>query len=301
MSGDDSPGPVTTESDATARDGFGTGREAGGDRDTGVGTGRDRRRPRIDWRHVAAVAGGLLLVMYALPVLALAFAQPPGAVLARLDDPQVLAAIGNSLLTASVATLIATTFGVPLAYWLARTDGRVATALTGVVVLPLVLPPVVAGILLVAVFGAGGLAPVQSTLGVQFTRSLLGIVDAQTFVAAPFVVVTATAAFDGIDPELEDAARSLGHGQLSTFRSVTLPLAWPGVLAGITLTFARSMGEFGATMLVAYYPRTVPVQIWRAFVGQGLPAALPLAAILLAVSLVVVVALNWLGTNPWRT
>lgn len=269
-------------------------------------TRADRRRRvepgggRVDWPLVAAVVGSCLLALYALPVLALAIATPPGALLARIADPQVLAAVGNSLLTASTATVVATAFGVPLAYWLARTDGPLATAVTGLVVLPLVLPPVVAGILLVAVFGPNGLAPTESVLGVQFTRSYLGIVAAQTFVASPFVVVTATAAFDRIDPQLADAARSLGHDHVSTFRRVLLPLAWPGILAGVTLTFARSVGEFGATMLVAYYPRTVPVQIWRAFVADGLTAALPLAAVLLLVSLAVVLALHALGANPWQ-
>ena len=260
--------------------------------------GTDDRR--VDWPLIAAVVGSCLLALYALPVLALAAATPPGALLSQLADPRVVAAVGNSVLTASAATVVATVLGVPLAYWLARTGGAIATAVTGLVVLPLVLPPVVAGILLVAVFGPNGLAPTESVLGVQFTRSYLGIVAAQTFVASPFVVVTATAAFDRVDPALEDAARSLGHDRLATFRRVVLPLAWPGVLAGVTLTFARSMGEFGATMLVAYYPRTVPVQIWRAFVGDGLAAALPLAAVLLLVSLAVVLALHVLGANPWE-
>ncbi|WP_323675984.1 ABC transporter permease [Halorubellus sp. PRR65] len=261
---------------------------------------RATRGRTVDWPVVAAALGVALLALYALPVLALAVATPPGELLARLSEPATLRAVGNSLLTATAATAVATAFGVPLAYWLSRTGGRLATAVTGVVVLPLVLPPVVAGILLVAVFGPNGLAPTASTFGVEFTRSYLGIVAAQTFVASPFVVVTATAAFDRVDPSLADAARTLGHGELATFRRVVLPLAWPGVLAGITLTFARSMGEFGATMLVAYYPRTVPVQIWRAFVGDGLDSALPLAAVLLAVSLVVVVGLHLLGANPWR-
>jgi molybdate/tungstate transport system permease protein len=261
------------------------------------------RRPArrgVDWPLVAAGLGLALLALYALPVLALAVATPPSELVARLGEPATLRAVGTSLATASAATVVATAFGVPLAYWLSRTDGRLATLVTAVVVLPLVLPPVVAGILLVSVFGPNGLAPTASAFGVQFTRSHLGIVAAQTFVASPFVVVTATAAFDRVDPALEDAARSLGHDELATFRRVVLPLAWPGVLAGVTLTFARSMGEFGATMLVAYYPRTVPVQIWRAFVADGLASALPLAAVLLAVSLAVVVALHLLGADPWR-
>jgi molybdate/tungstate transport system permease protein len=94
--------------------------------------------------------------------------------------------------------------------------------------------------------------------GVPLTRSLAGVVLAQTFVASPFVVVTAKAAFESVDRSLEHAARTLGEGRVATFRRVTLPLAWPGVVAGVTLAFARAMGEFGATIMLAYYPRTPP-------------------------------------------
>ena len=124
------------------------------------------------------------------------------------------------------------------------------------------------------------------------------VVLAQTFVASPFVVVTAKAAFEGVDPALEYASRSLGKGRLTTVRRVTLPLAWPGILAGVTLAFARAMGEFGATIMLAYYPRTMPVQIWVSFTTLGLDEAFPVAAVLVVLSVVTLAVLNALGSNP---
>ena len=132
------------------------------------------------------------------------------------------------------------------------------------------------------------------------TRSLPGVVLAQTFVASPFVVVTGKAAFEGVDRTLEHASRSLGKGRWTTARRVTLPLAAPGVLAGMTLAFARAMGEFGATVMVAYYPRTMPVAVWDAFLEGGLEAAYPVAIVLVAVSIAALVVLNTVASNPWE-
>jgi ABC-type sulfate transport system permease component len=155
---------------------------------------------RFDWLSVAFVLGAVLLCYYLLPLLALVASQPPGAVLARLDDPEVLAAARTSLLGASASTVIATVFGLPLAYWLARTDGRLPTVVTAVVVLPLVLPPVVSGMVLLTVVGPNTLlGGAAGASGFPLTRSLAGVVLAQTFVASPFVVVTAKAAIESVD------------------------------------------------------------------------------------------------------
>jgi len=195
--------------------------------------------------------------------------------------------------------VIATAFGVPLAYWLARGEGRVTTLATAVVALPLVLPPVVSGMVLLTVVGPSTpVGAAAGSLGISLTRSLAGVVLAQTFVASPFVVVTTKATIEGVDPGLESASRSLGKGRLETLRRVTLPLAWPGVLAGITLTFARALGEFGATIMLAYYPRTMPVQIWVSFTTLGLENAFPVAVLLVGIAVASLVVMNALGTNP---
>jgi molybdate/tungstate transport system permease protein len=254
---------------------------------------------RFDWLSISLLIGGALLCFYLLPLLSLLVSQPPGAVLRRLQSPTVVSAAATSLTASVISTAIATVFGLSLAYWLARAEGPLQTLVTSLVVVPLVLPPVVSGMVLLTVVGRGTLlGGLASANGLQLTGSLVGVVLAQTFVASPFVVVTAKAAFESVDRSLEDAARTLGHSRLSTVRRVTLPLAWPGILAGITLAFARAIGEFGATVMLAYYPRTMPVQIWVSFQSLGLENAFPVAVILVGVALATIVVLNVLGTNP---
>lgn len=260
---------------------------------------RSRTEPaggRFDW---PLLLGGLLVLYYLVPLASLLAAQPPGAVLAQASSPRVVAATATSLATATTSTVVATVLGVPLAYWLARAEGPAATALTAVAALPLVLPPVVSGMVLLTVVGPNTLVGAAAAAGgVALTRSFAGVVLAQTFVASPFVVVAAKAAFEGVDPTLEQASRSLGKGRLATVGKVTLPLAWPGILAGVTLAFARAMGEFGATVVLAYYPRTMPVEIWVSFTTRGLSAAFPIAVVLVAVSVVTLLALHLLDTTP---
>jgi len=257
-------------------------------------------RVRLDWLTVALLLGGLLLVYYLAPLVSLFLAVPPGAVLARLGDPAVVGAATTSVLAAAISTVLATALGLPLAYWLARTGTRWKPVVLAAVVLPLVLPPTVGGVVLLTVVGPNtvvGRAAVAA--GLPLTRSLAGVVLAQTFVASPFVVVTARAAFEAVDPTLEHASRLLGTTRWATVRRVTLPLAAPGILAGVTLAFARAMGEFGATMMLAYYPRTMPVQIWVSFVSLGLRAAYPIAVLLVVIAVVALVVLNTVASNPW--
>jgi molybdate/tungstate transport system permease protein len=256
-------------------------------------------RPRVDALTVVLLLGSLLVVLYVVPVLSLLVARPPTAVAAQLTTPRVVGAAATSLGTAAASTAVATVLGLPLAYWLARTDGPLATVVGGAVALPLVLPPVVGGMVLLSVVGPGSpLGQVADAAGIRVTRSLAGVVLAQTFVASPFVVVAARAAFAGVDTRLEETARSLGAGRLTTLVWVTLPLAWPGVVGGMTLAFARALGEFGATLVLAYYPRTLPVEVWVAFTTEGVDAAFPVAVVLVVVAVATLSALHLLGAAP---
>ena len=255
----------------------------------------------LDWLTVALVLGGVLLVYYLVPMVSLLLSVPPGDVAGRTTEPSTANAAATSVLSASISTVVATVLGLPLAYWLARAETAWTDAVLAVVVLPLVLPPTVGGVVLLTVVGPNTpLGEAAAAAGVPLTRSLAGVVLAQTFVASPFVVVTAKAAFEGVDRTLEHASRSLGKSRWTTARRVTLPLAGPGILAGVTLAFARAMGEFGATMMLAYYPRTLPVQIWVSFVSLGLDDAYPVAIVLVVVSVVALVVLNTVASNPWE-
>lgn len=249
------------------------------------------------WRYLALGLAALLFLYYLLPLSALLFSGPPAAVLESLQQGYVLRAASTSLIAAGLSTAIAATFGLPLAYWLSRTDHRAKPVVLTVVIMPLVLPPIVSGMLLLKLVGPAGIG---GLLGDPFTGSLPGVVLAQTFVASPFLVVTAKAAFDGVDEDLEAAARSLGASRLRSIRRVTLPLAKGGIAAGLVLTFARAMGEFGATLTLSYYPRTLPVQIWVSYVTDGLDAAFPVAVVLLGVAVGTLVAVWLLRGNPWR-
>ncbi len=256
---------------------------------------------RFGWFHVTVFLGAMLLVYYVVPLVSLLVAQSPSVVLARLTNPDIVSAATTSLTASSISTIIATVLGVPLAYWLAHAPRRAKTFGTALVVLPLVLPPVVSGMVLLTVVGPGTtLGDLTRTAGFPLTRSMAGIILAQTFVASPFVVVTAKAAFENIDPTFTYASLSLGKTETATFRHITLPLAWPGILAGITLAFGRAIGEFGATIMLAYYPRTMPVEIWVSYTTLGLDTAFPVAVILLGIAITTLLILSSLGTNPFE-
>ncbi|WP_136592251.1 molybdate ABC transporter permease subunit [Salinigranum halophilum] len=262
---------------------------------------RSRHAPRYDWFKTALVLGGLLLVYYLVPVTSLFLSVPPAEVARRMTEPTVVNAATTSLLSASVTTVVATGLGLPLAYWLARATTPWKNAVLAAVVLPLVLPPTVGGVVLLTVIGPNTLVgSAAAAAGVPLSRSLVGVVLAQLFVASPFVVITAKAAFEGVDRTLEHASRSLGKSRWETARRVTLPLAGPGILAGVTLVFARAMGEFGATMMLAYYPRTMPVQIWVSFISLGLDNAYPVAILLVLLAVGTLVVLNTVASNPWE-
>ena len=254
------------------------------------------RRPE---RAVPVILGALLLGYFLLPFVAFLSRTGRVAVVAGLSEPGARAAVRNSLLTAPVSTAIATIFGVPLAYVLARRSFPGKRVVESVVVLPLVVPPVVGGAMLLTVVGRfTPIGAAAAAVGIPLTDSLLGVVLAQTFVAAPFVVITARAGFAGIDDRLERASRSLGYGPVATFRNVSLPLARGAIVAGVVLTFARAIGEFGATVMVAYNPRTMPTRIWVDFIGGGIDEIVPVSIALLAISVLVLTAVQRVGRVP---
>jgi len=248
---------------------------------------------------IPAALGGLLVVYFGLPFVTFLSQTGQTAILTELSTPGARTAIRNSLLTASVSTTVATGLGVPLAYVLARRSFRGKRLVEAVVVLPLIIPPVVGGAMLLTAVGRfSPIGAAFAAVGISLTDSLIGIVLAQTFVAAPFVIITARAGFGAIDERLEQASRSLGYGPLATWWNVSIPLARGAILAGMVLTFARAIGEFGATMMVAYNPRTMPTRIWVDFIAGGINAILPLSLVLLAVTLLILAAIQHVGRIP---
>ena len=168
-----------------------------------------------------------------------------------------------------MATAIIAGLGIPLAFALARARGPLAAVAGLAVQLPLAIPPVMSGIVLVYVVGP--YTTIGRLFGGRLTGTLAGIVLAQTFVSAPFLVIAARSSFAVLDPALDELAATLGHRPLSRFFRVALPLAAPGIGAGLLLTWLRAFGEYGATVVLAYHPYSLPVFTYIQFSGAGIP------------------------------
>jgi molybdate/tungstate transport system permease protein len=259
------------------------------------------RRRYLDVTGIPLVLLGLVLFCFlAAPLLLLEQHLSGADIATTLHDPQTRAAVMTSLGTATVSTLIIAALGVPLAFLLARLRFPGKTLVTIFVFLPLVLPPVSAGILLLVLYGPyGTIGQLLSPSGVSFVDSSSGIVIAQIFVAAPFAIVAARSAFEGIDPEYEDAAASMGATLWQSFWHVALPLARGGILAGLVLSWMRALGEFGATVILAYHPYSLPVLNYVNLSSTGLTEALPLALVALVLAAGVLLALFLLERVDW--
>ncbi len=228
---------------------------------------------------------GSILVVYLLLPLTGILPRLSVSSLQGFLEPEVLNAAVISAVSATVTSLLLLLFGVPLAYLLARREFPGKAFITLLVQLPLALPPSVAGILLLMIFGP--YAPVGkllSQIGVPPLADNLGaIIAAQTFVASPFLIISARSAFEEVDPALEQVATTFGKSPGEIFRRITLALAWPAILSGITLSWVRALGEFGANAMVAYHPYSLPVLAWVQFSESGLDSTVPLVVLMLAV------------------
>ena len=208
---------------------------------------------------------------------------------ADLTDPTAVGALVTSVTSASISTACIAVTGIPLGYVLARYDFPGKTLVSLIIYLPLIFPPVVSGIMLLLLYGPYGvIGGPFANAGWEIDDTLAGIVLAQIFVSAPFLIVAARVAFASIDPRLEQVAMTLGQSRLRLFWRVSLPLAWPGILAGLILTWVRALGEFGATIVLAYHPYTLPVYVYVQLSGLGVPSALPLALLALGISILVI-------------
>lgn len=233
---------------------------------------------------------GLCLLCYLLvPLLSFFGFLPWQQVPATLSDPNAIDALLTSVTSATISTSCIGLFGIPLAYILARFAFPGKGLISLIIYLPLVFPPVVSGILLILLYGPyGPIGEPFINMGWEFDDSLAGIVIAQIFVSAPFLVVSARRAFESIDPTLEKVGMTLGQSRWGVFWKVSLPLASHAILVGLILAWVRALGEFGATIVMAYHPYTLPVYVYVQLSGSGVPGALPLALLSLGVSIIVI-------------
>jgi len=247
--------------------------------------------------YVLPILSMPMLVLLGLPLLALVLRLDITDLRQNLTSPTVLRALSLSLATATIAAVLALLLGTPLAYLLARRTFRGRRIVDTLVDLPMVLPPAVAGIALLLVFGRRGLLGVPlEAAGISIVFTPVAVVLAQLFVAAPFYIRSAAAGFAEIDGELEQAAALDGAGDFAVFRHVTAALAWPAIVGGIVMTWARALGEFGATIIFAgNFPgrtQTMPLAIYLGF-ERNLDLAVTLAFLLLAASFTVLLVVHW--------
>lgn len=242
----------------------------------------------------------LFAIFVALPLLALITrAVMTGDLLLQLTQPIVLSALRLSALTSLASLVIIVLVGTPAAYLLARSTFPGKRFLDVLIDIPLALPPVVVGVALLLVFGRlGVVGQWLHPLGIEIAFTTLAVVLAQIFVAAPFYVRSAKIGFGRVDPELEEIAVTLGASTWQTLRYVTVPLAWPALVGGAVLSWARALGEFGATIMFAGNfmgrTQTMPLAIMSAL-ESDLQTAIVLATLLVLATFVALFLLRWIS------
>lgn len=251
---------------------------------------------------VLAVAALVLVVLgLALPLVAIVTDTAPGRLWDSLRSDSSLTALGLSFAGSGIAVLIVVVVGTPAAYLLATTRFPGRSALSALLELPLVLPPAVAGIGLLAAFGPQGLVGgALDDPGLRLPLTFAAVVVALVLVAGPFHLRQAQSAFGALDPAILDAARLSGARESGVFLRVAVPLAAPGLGAGATLTFARAIGEFGATLMFAGslegVTRTASLEVYTRF-ASDFPGALALSAVLIVVSAVLLLTARALASR----
>jgi molybdate/tungstate transport system permease protein len=242
----------------------------------------------INFKLVICILSGIALVYIIYPLFSILIFVEPHNLLASLIRPTVIDAFVLSIGTASVSTLLIAVFGIPLAYCLSRYKFPGRSVVQIIIVIPLVLPPLASGALLLGVFNPqsflNGLFP-----DIEFTQSIIGIIIAQTYVASPFMILASMAAFDSVDKSLETVARVLGKRHWEVYIRISIPLAKNGILVGIMMTWIRAIGELGATLMLAYNPHTISIQIYEDNAIGGLSQAIPsiILSILLSIALII--------------
>lgn len=248
--------------------------------------------------RVLAVPAVLGLALLALPLTALVLRVDWSTLWTDITSPEAVSALVLSLVTGLIATAVCVVLGVPLALLIARSGARTAAVLRALVTVPLVLPPMVGGVAMLFLFGrTSWLGGILAEWGLRIPFTTSAVVLAQTFVALPFLVLALEGSLRTTGVGYEQAAAALGAGRWTILGRVTLPLAAPGLIAGIVLCFARAIGEFGATALFAGnapgVTQTMPLAIYTAFngagVSQGTAVALSLLLLVTAVAVLLLV------------
>jgi molybdate/tungstate transport system permease protein len=248
----------------------------------------------------SSILGLIMALFIILPVLA-ALYNSAGGLQGALMSSEVTNAIFTSFYCALLATLFIFVFGVPFAYMLSKYEFPGKKVVNSLIDLPILIPHNAAGLALLLVLGrAYPIGSFFNRLGIGFFDTIFGIVAAMAFVSCPFMIRSAQEAFSAVNPAMERTARSLGASNFKVFQHVTFPLTIRGILTGCLLSWARAVAEFGAVVVLAYYPITAPVYVYDKL-GEGeLNAAIAVTGLLIVIALVVLVIFRVVASKPMR-
>ncbi len=238
---------------------------------------------------IILILSGITIAYIVFPFGSILTYVEPAELINSLTRTELWDAFILTLVSATISTVLLALFGIPLGYFLVRYRFRGKFVIRVVTIIPLVLPPLASGTLLLGIFGPN-FSWMQYLPGVEFTQTILGVVIAQTYVASPFMILASQAAFESIDERFEKVSRLLGKSRLETFLRISLPMAKTGITIGIIMSWVRSAGELGATMMMAYNPHTISIQIFEDNAIGGLGQAISgiVLVALLAVLVIVV-------------
>ena len=237
----------------------------------------------------------LLIVLFVLvPLFKIVFLSNKAALWQAIQDTTVLKSILLTLYAALITTVVGFLLGVPLAFILARHNFPLKGVLEGLIDLPIVVPHTAAGIALLFVFGRNYLLGKWfNSIGIQFVDSLAGIIIGMLFVSVPFLINSAKDGFRKVDVRLENVARTLGASPWQAFRRVTFPLARRSILTGTLMMWARGISDFGAVIILTYFPMVTSILIYQRFESYGLTQAIPVAAILVIICAIIFIGFRF--------
>ncbi len=270
---------------------------------TGIKT--EGRSSHTLWMPAGLTATLLYVLFIGLPVVAILVkaAQQKGLMASLLSDTTIQA-LQLSIVTSIISIIIVVIIGTPFALLLARKDNLLLKFIDSLVELPIILPPIVAGVAMLMAFGRQGImGPALSSVGIALPFTTGAVICAQIFVAAPFYIRAAKLGFQSVSTDYEDVSQTLGVSPWQTFWKLTIPLASPSILSGLALAWARAISEFGATIMFAGNltgkTQTMPLAILTAM-ESDIGASLGLSVILLFASIVVLIILGFFANKSWR-
>ena len=256
----------------------------------------NRRERFIPLCHVA---GLILLMGLLLPIIYFCTQSTSQEITQRLRETEVLAALGTSLRTSALASFVVLLLGVPMAYAMVRRSFPGRGLIDTLIDLPIVVPPPIAGIALLAFFGPKApMGKFMAYFNVSFFDSVWGIVAAQIFVGSPYLIRASMVAFSSVDERYENVARTLGSSNISVFARITLPLSLRGILIGVILTWFRAMAEFGSLRILANNPKTIPILTWDKFNDFSVTESESVSVVILLLCLGVIIGMWIIRSMP---